>query len=101
MALGSGGSERIRSAITQVIVNLVDRAMPLDEAILAPRLHWDGATTQLEPGIEVTDPAALDAVGPTNVWAERNLYFGGAHAVSILGEAAGDPRRGGSTFVRV
>jgi hypothetical protein len=29
-------------------------------------------------------------------WTERDLYFGGVHAVAP-GAAAGDPRRGGST----
>ncbi len=100
VALGSGGSERIRSAITQVIVNLVDHEMSLDEAILAPRLHWDGSTIQFEPGFTADEIAALVARAPTNEWDEPNLYFGGAHAVTTTGDAAGDPRRGGSTFTR-
>lgn len=100
VALGSGGSERIRSAITQVIVNLVEGGVALDEAIAAPRVHWDGAAIQLEPGVPIDQVTALSALGPVNHWDEPNLYFGGAHAVTTAGEAMGDPRRGGSTFVR-
>ncbi|MGI9592413.1 MAG: gamma-glutamyltransferase, partial [Myxococcota bacterium] len=57
--------------------------------------HWDGACLQAEPGFE---PAALDALGErwsVNSWSERNLYFGGVHAVAPGRGAAGDPRREG------
>lgn len=39
IALGSPGSERIISTITQVLVHMVERNWPLDRAIDAPRLH--------------------------------------------------------------
>jgi gamma-glutamyltranspeptidase/glutathione hydrolase len=99
IALGSGGSERIRSALTQVITNLLDHDMGLQEAVDRPRAHWDGAALQVEPGF---DPHVLEQVNdqrPVNEWSEHNLYFGGTHAVSTGGEAAGDSRRGGSTAV--
>jgi gamma-glutamyltranspeptidase/glutathione hydrolase len=99
IALGSGGSERIRSAITQIVVNVVDHRMALDAAVEAPRLHWDGSTLQVEPGFGPAVDAALAEWGPVNAWTDRDLYFGGAHTVSTAGEAAGDPRRGGSTAV--
>ena len=38
-ALGTGGSNRIRSAILQVAVNLLDHGMSLEDAVEAPRLH--------------------------------------------------------------
>ncbi|MFO8074547.1 MAG: gamma-glutamyltransferase [Actinomycetota bacterium] len=99
VALGSGGSERIRSALTQVVVNLVDEALGLAEAIDAPRVHWDGATLQAEPEIGAEVCAALAAHRPVNRWARRDLYFGGVHAVAADGEAAGDARRGGSVAI--
>ena len=37
VALGSGGSNRIRSAILQVLVNLFEFGMPLEQAVIAPR----------------------------------------------------------------
>jgi gamma-glutamyltranspeptidase/glutathione hydrolase len=95
-ALGSGGSERIRSVIVQVIVNLVERGMMLRDAVEAPRLHWDGRALQYEPG---PDPARMRPEWQPNPWTRRDLYFGGVHAVSAGRQAVGDPRRGGSALV--
>src|SRR5262249_20066293 len=39
IALGTGGSNRIRTAILQVAVNLLDHGMSLEDAVQAPRLH--------------------------------------------------------------
>jgi len=94
LVLGSGGSKRIRSAITQVVTAVVDARLPLEAAVEAPRVHWDGAVLQLEPGLARATLAALGKRWPINAWNEPNLYFGGVHAVAP-GEAAGDPRRMG------
>ncbi len=37
--LGSPGSERISTSVVQVISRLIDKKMPLDQAIAAPRFH--------------------------------------------------------------
>jgi gamma-glutamyltranspeptidase / glutathione hydrolase len=97
VVFGSGGSERIRTAMTQVIVDLVDHGMTLHEAVTAPRIHWDGHAVQVEPGFarEATDHLAGER--PVNVWEVSDLYFGGVHAVAPDGSRAGDPRRGGAT----
>jgi gamma-glutamyltranspeptidase/glutathione hydrolase len=95
-ALGSGGSERIRSVLVQVIVNLVERGMTLRDAVEAPRMHWDGRSLQYEPG---PDPALMRSEWQPNPWTRRDLYFGGVHAVSAGRDAAGDPRRGGAALV--
>jgi len=95
-ALGSGGSERIRSVIVQVIVNLVERGMTLRDAVDAPRVHWDGRSLQYEPG---PDPSRMRSEWQANPWKRQDLYFGGVHAVSGGREAVGDPRRGGSALV--
>jgi gamma-glutamyltranspeptidase / glutathione hydrolase len=97
VVLGSGGSERIRTAMTQVIVNLVDHGMTLEEAVRAPRIHWDGRTVQVEPGFPAEAVAHVAAQRPVNVWTVSDLYFGGVHAVAPDGSRAGDPRRGGVT----
>jgi gamma-glutamyltranspeptidase / glutathione hydrolase len=97
VVLGSGGSERIRSAITQVVANLVDHGMSLGEAIAAPRIHWNGAAVQVEPGLDPAAVAQLAEHLPVNVWTEPDLYFGGVHAVSPDGSRVGDRRRGGRT----
>src|SRR5918999_169322 len=40
LVVGSGGSNRIRSAILQVIVSVLDRGMDVADAAAAPRLHF-------------------------------------------------------------
>lgn len=97
IALGSGGSERIRSALTQVLVSLLVDRTGLSTAVLAPRLHWDGELLQVEPGFDPTAVAALAGRWPVNVWERTDLYFGGVHAVAGDGARVGDPRRGGCT----
>ena len=97
VALGSGGSERIRSALTQVLLALLVDGRDLEAAVHAPRLHWDGSTVQAEPGFPPDALAVLAQHRPVNVWRDRDLYFGGVHAVCPSGARVGDPRRGGST----
>jgi len=96
LALGSGGSKRIRTALAQVLSNVVDFGMDPRAAIEAPRLHWDGGCLQVEPGYPEPAVQALAQRLPVNVWDERNLYFGGVHAVAPGHQGVGDPRRGGS-----
>ena len=94
-ALGTGGSERIRSALTRVIAQLV-RGVDLQTAIDAPRIHLDNdGVIQLEPGFPVDEVAELPS--RLSQWRERDFYFGGVHAVSSDGVAAADFRRGGHT----
>jgi gamma-glutamyltranspeptidase / glutathione hydrolase len=95
LALGSGGSKRIRSAIVQVISNLIDFGMEIGPAVKAPRLHWDGATLQLEPGYPPAAVESLQRHWPVNLWPELEIYFGGVNAVVTDG-GTGDPRRGGA-----
>lgn len=96
-ALGSGGSNRIRSAILQVLVNLLEFGLPLEEAITRPRLHVEGDALAAEREL----PETLRAAWPRyQVWPELNMFFGGVHAVhrhaSGAVEAVGDPRRDGA-----
>ena len=93
--LGSGGSNRIRSAITQVILNLIIKNMPLEEAINAPRIHLEGNDLFLEPGINLDNKYKHLNVNP---FKEKSLFFGGVNCVSP-NEAIGDFRRGGIGLV--
>ncbi|HVQ88393.1 MAG TPA: gamma-glutamyltransferase [Actinomycetes bacterium] len=99
VAMGSGGSERIRSALLQAIVHLVNGAT-LTQAIEAPRIHHDGRRIQFEPGVRANVAAALGEIAPVNRWTSPNLYFGGVHAVMRYPdgrvEAVGDHRRDGT-----
>jgi len=97
LALGSAGSNRIRSALLQVIVNVIDQGMSVADSVCAPRLHLEEGIVFVEPGIDV---AALAGRTLTEFRA-LNLFFGGCQAVerdpstgALTG--AGDPRRGGA-----
>ncbi len=93
LVLGSGGSKRIRTAITQVLSQVLDFDRGLQQAVVAPRLYWDGDRLQVEPGFDST---TLQSMGiELNVWQAADVYFGGVHAVIPGSEGAGDPRRGG------
>lgn len=99
-ALGSGGSNRIRSAVTQVLVNLLDFGMAPEEAVSAPRIHLEGDMLSLEPGFGEAALSSLQSAAPeSHQWPEKNLFFGGVHTVSVkhggIFDGAGDPRRGG------
>lgn len=100
LATGSGGSTRIRSAILQVLSNVIDFALPLDEAVNAPRVHFEQDVLQLEGGIRKEVIAALREWGyRVNPWAQRHMFFGGAHTIAITEQGfrgAGDRRRGGA-----
>jgi gamma-glutamyltranspeptidase / glutathione hydrolase len=104
-ALGTGGSNRIRTAILQVAVNLLDYRMSLEDAVEAPRLHVErDGKTSFEPGFPEAVQADLLALGDkAHAWPERNLFFGGVHAARRHPkgevEGAGDPRRQGVAFV--
>ena len=107
-ALGSGGSNRIRSAILQTIDRLV-AGMPVRDAVEAPRIHVEGERLSIEGGMAAAVVDALaDAFPGVERWPGKNLFFGGVH---VAGEraagagagagfvAAGDGRRGGEGIV--
>jgi gamma-glutamyltranspeptidase / glutathione hydrolase len=102
VAIGSGGSERIRSALLQTIVRLV-AGDPLTDAVDAPRVHFDGETAQLEHDVPQEVATLLADELPVNRWTRPSLYFGGVNAVRRHPdgrlEAAGDARRHGAGAV--
>jgi gamma-glutamyltranspeptidase/glutathione hydrolase len=99
LALGSGGSSRLRSAIFQAISNFLDFSMTLSESVEAPRVHFEDDTLQLEGGISDQIADSLNNQGYSiNRWPGRNMFFGGTHAVAKENGhwvAVGDARRGG------
>src|SRR5436309_8797280 len=103
LVVGSAGSLRLRGAVMQIVVNAVAHDLPVEDALDRPRVHLDGDDLHCEGG---HDPAELDRLEKMgwNVmrWRRRNLYFGGASAVTLVDgklAAAGDPRRGGAGVV--
>jgi gamma-glutamyltranspeptidase/glutathione hydrolase len=109
LAVGSGGSNRLRSAILQLVSNYLDFDLSLAAAVEAPRIHFEDDELQLEGGLDPATADRLEAAGyAVNRWPDRNMFFGGTHAVARQDPtgtgahpwvAAGDPRRGGSVLV--
>ncbi|MDF2695562.1 MAG: Gamma-glutamyltransferase [Labilithrix sp.] len=110
-ALGSGGSNRLRTAILQVLVGLLEHRVSPADAVHAPRLHLEIDARTKKPRIAfetagLTDDvaAALAAAYPASpaLFAAPNLYFGGVHLAMRRGErleGVGDSRRGGAYVV--
>jgi gamma-glutamyltranspeptidase/glutathione hydrolase len=101
LAVGSAGSNRIRSAILQTIIRSIDDGMEASRAVQAPRLHYEDGVVYTEPGIDAS-PLVADGreLGP---FREQNLFFGGAQAAARARDGTfsggGDPRRGGAAIV--
>jgi gamma-glutamyltranspeptidase / glutathione hydrolase len=104
LVVGSAGSLRLRGAVMQIVVNVVGHGLQVDDALDRPRVHLDeDGVLHCEGG---HDPAALDELErrgwKLTRWRNRNLYFGGAAAVTLEDgqlAAGGDPRRGGAGVV--
>jgi gamma-glutamyltranspeptidase/glutathione hydrolase len=105
IAIGSAGSNRIRSAILQTVLHVIDDRMEAQEAVSAPRVHCEEGQVDAEPGV---DPGSLDrleqAGWTVRRWSELNLFFGGVQAVARNPDTGrltggGDPRRGGVATV--
>lgn len=98
-ALGSGGSKRIRTAVLQCIVNLVDLHFPVEKAIEAPRIHFEDDVLHTEPGVPEPMVEALGKYFRVRSWDAKDMYFGGVHCVTGTMHGWGDSRRGGSFVV--
>ncbi len=97
LVVGSAGSNRIRSALLQTIVGVVDHGLDARAAVEAPRAHFEDGLVYAEPGVPVEELTDREIVA----FRSRNLFFGGVQAVvrdSATGAVtgAGDPRRGGA-----
>ena len=106
MALGSPGSARIISSVTQTIQYWIDITRDIVEAVSYPRVHVNGQNAYLEfvPSSVLTEwienqgyvqPKISDELGLNGL----NAYFGGINAVAFEDETwvgAADPRRDGT-----
>ena len=100
LALGTGGSNRIRSAIVQTLVNVFAFGQSLAAAVTAPRLHLENTRLSIEAGYPPAGIEVAQALVPeVHQWPATNLYFGGVQAVQLTASGgltgAGDPRRDG------
>jgi gamma-glutamyltranspeptidase/glutathione hydrolase len=101
LVLGSAGSNRIRSAILQTIIRVVDDGLQAGDAVDAPRVHFEDGIVYAEPGI---DTVPLERAGRAiGRFRELNLFFGGVQAAARDSRGrlsgGGDPRRGGAALV--
>ena len=80
LVLGSAGSNRIRSAILQTIVGVVDHGLDARAAVEAPRAALRGRRRLRRAGHRRRGAARR---GPrrSSPSASRNLFFGGVQAV--------------------
>lgn len=102
LVLGSGGSNRIRSAILQVISHYLDYQLPLAQAVAQPRIHWESQKLDLEPFpvADILTQLHFDDGTQSSLWTEQNMFFGGVHGVAATAhgamEGVGDTRRSGA-----
>ena len=78
LVLGSAGSNRIRSAILQTIVRVIDDGLRAAEAVRAPRVHYEDGVIYAEPGVDQA------AIGASRTGSQRS-------AISICSSAACRP----------
>lgn len=111
LVLGSPGSARIISAVTQVAQLWVDSGLALEACVAHPRWHVGGTgevyveqPSRYPGAIEVLLGRGLDLREPAMDLANEhgNPYFGGVHAIAYENGgwvAAADPRRDGAAAV--
>jgi gamma-glutamyltranspeptidase/glutathione hydrolase len=99
ICLGSGGSNRLRTAILQVLINLIDFHQSLHDAVDHPRIHFENNLLSIESGFDIEQLQLLSGdFTNRKMWSQKNLFFGGVHAVTEhqgTYDGAGDQRRGG------
>ena len=94
LVVGSAGSIRLRAAIVQIVVRVVDDGFSAGEAIDAPRVHLEGDVLQLEGGIPASVAAGLrEGRVLVKRWADRNLSTSEAPRPSLCTQTALSRRR--------
>lgn len=101
VALGSGGSSRIPTAVVHGTMYMVDHGWSVTEAVEGPRTHMEGGKLHVESSgrtdatmrsVKRSDESFAQFDGP-------NMFFGGLHAVSVGPkgfDGCGDKRRSGA-----
>lgn len=104
VALGSGGSNRIRSAILQVVTRLCLGGESLEDAVSAPRLHVENDHLDFEDLFPGPTRDELVALFPDHLaWPRPDIFYGGAHSAELGADGVfhgvGDTRRDGVAVV--
>jgi gamma-glutamyltranspeptidase/glutathione hydrolase len=105
LVLGSPGSERIATALAQVVTRVVDARMPLYRAVESPRLHA-GKSRQLLIEKSRFDPSVIEALEDAGFELTRrgaySFYLGCVQAIQLpltrreMFVGVADPRRDGN-----
>lgn len=98
LILGSAGSNRIRSAITQTIVNNLDYGMNLHDSINEPRIHFEKGSVCMEPPCAEVIREELKKHYDLQYFDSLNVFFGGVQAVNGDLEGGCDSRRGAAVI---
>jgi gamma-glutamyltranspeptidase / glutathione hydrolase len=107
LALGSGGANRIRSAVSQVLHAMLRCGLAPAQAVAAPRVHGEEQGVWVELGGR-GEPAAirerLAAEFPAvHAFEGCDFFFGGVHVAARSGAGAlsgvGDARRAGAVAI--
>jgi len=102
LVLGSGGSNRLRGAILQVLMFHKLLGKDIETAVQTPRLHNEGNQLDIEPGLlNDEERHLLMKLGwQLREWQKQCVYFGGVHAITRNAQGGlhgcGDPRRDGA-----
>ena len=102
LVLGSGGSNRIRTVIPQVLTHLVTDGCSLPAAVKAGRIHFESGTLSVE-SFRLPDETALasaaELASEVRQFEAQSLFFGGVHVAVAHADGrldgAADGRRGG------
>lgn len=105
IAMGSAGSNRLRSAILQTVINILDFGKSMKDAVNNPRLHFENNKLDIENGFPSKSIEKIKKEFPSvNIWKDKNLFFGGANCVMFNKNnnnfsGAGDVRREGVCLI--
>lgn len=101
LAIGAGGSKRIRSSVALITLLISEFEISLNEAINFPRINFDGSQFQIEPNDSKEFKQFLDSLEAReyNLWNGPDFYFGGVHGIQGINMACGDPRRDGHGLI--
>jgi gamma-glutamyltranspeptidase/glutathione hydrolase len=98
MVLGSAGSNRIRSAITQAILNYTVFGHDIKEVCEERRVHFEKGQLFFEPGFSSHVINMSKKHYDVTIFDEKSVFFGGVNAVTNQLLGGSDPRRGGETI---
>ena len=98
LLLGSAGSNRIRSAIIQTMINYLDYGMDIQTSINTARTHYEKGIVCMEPPCDKDIRDEIEKLYKLNYFDELNLFFGGVQAVTGDLKGGSDDRRGASVI---